>query len=139
MGPAHPGAGLEIGNRAGDTQDAVIATGRQPHAVCGLGQKLRTSAIGCCYLIQELAFGFGIAAQPRLLIAGALQIARRLHPCGHLGAAFGRRRQAEIRRRHRGHIDMDIDAVQQWAGDLGLIIPVLGSNVPRDFAGYSGI
>jgi hypothetical protein len=34
---------------------------------------------------------------------------------------------------------MDIDAVQQWAGDLGLIIPVLGSNVPRDFAGYSGI
>ena len=54
-------------------------------------------------------------------VAFALHVAGACHPRRHLPAAFGRRRQDEIGGGHRRHFDVQVDPVQQRAGQPRLI------------------
>jgi hypothetical protein len=80
----------KIGDGAGDTEHAVIATRGEPHTFSGIGKKLLACAVGFRDAVEELAFGFGVGAQARLLEAGALDLARFGHAHGDLARAFGR-------------------------------------------------
>ncbi len=69
---------------------------------------------------QPRALGAGV--QARRAVAGglgalALYVARGGDTGGDLGAALGRRRQGEVGGGHRRHLDGQIDAVHQRAGD----------------------
>jgi hypothetical protein len=69
---------LEVGERARDAQDAVIAARRQAHGVGGLAQQGEAGLLGPGDLLEQLAVGLGIGAQMRqaeggeaALLAGA--------------------------------------------------------------------
>jgi hypothetical protein len=64
MQSAHPGAGLEIGQRAGHAHHAVIAPRRELEAFGRGGEQLAALGIGGGDLVQELAVGLGIAGIP---------------------------------------------------------------------------
>jgi hypothetical protein len=55
-------------------------------------------------------------------VARRLPLARLCDAFGNLAASFGRRRQEEIGGSHRRHLDMQVDAVDQRAGNACLII-----------------
>ncbi len=56
---------VEIGKRAGDPQNAVIAARRQGHGVGGIAQQRHPAAVGAHHLFQNGAIGLGIGAHIR--------------------------------------------------------------------------
>ncbi len=81
----YPFAARQIGDRAGDAEDAGVAARRQPHCLCGLGEELAACIVGRGDRFQHGAVGFGI--RPRRNIS----IARRLDGAGggDAGSDFG--------------------------------------------------
>ena len=68
---------------------------------------------------------FGVGADMRQAgrrIARTLDVARSRDACGDLGRAFGRRRQDQIGRGHRRHLDAQVDAVHQGTGNPHLVV-----------------
>jgi hypothetical protein len=63
-----------------------------------------------------------------------LAFARQRDTLGDFATALGRRRQDEVGRGHRRHLDMQVDAIEQRSGYAGLI---LGS-APRVGAAPAG-
>ena len=55
-------------------------------------------------------------------VARRLPLAGERHAFGDLAASFGRRRQDEIGRGHRRHLDVQVDAVDQRAGNAPLVV-----------------
>ena len=55
-------------------------------------------------------------------VARGLPLAGERDALGNFAAAFGRRRQDEIGGGHRRHFDMQVDAVDQRAGNPRLIV-----------------
>jgi hypothetical protein len=55
-------------------------------------------------------------------VARNLPLADERNPFGDFGAAFGRRRQNEVGGGHCRHFDMQVDAVDERAGNASLII-----------------
>src|SRR5215472_18697168 len=101
MEPAHAGAGLEIGKRAGDAHHPVIAPRRELEAVGRRGEQLAALGIGGGDFVEELAVGLGIAADLLASVAPGLDLPRRGDAGGHLPAALARRGQSEIGGAHR--------------------------------------
>jgi hypothetical protein len=117
MDAPHDVLAIEIGERARHAQHPVIAARRQPHPLRRVGQEFRSRRIGTGCLVQHLAFRLRIGAQAVGRIARALDVARRGDSGGDFGIAFGGGRQGQIAGGDRGDLDMDIDAVEQGAGD----------------------
>ena len=138
---------VEIGQRTGDPQGTVPRAGRETQPFGGAGEQRAAFGIGLGDRGQEVpsvsALHRGLD-QPRAQsdsrpAAGsastskacpcvelgqplALDGARRGHPRGDIGRAFGGRRQSEIGGLDRGHVDAEIDAVEQRARQLALIV-----------------
>ncbi len=56
---------VEIGERAGDPQHAVITARRQVHGVCGVAQQRHAGGIGMRYLLQHWAGSLRIGVHVR--------------------------------------------------------------------------
>lgn len=73
---------------------------------------------------------------------GVIGKTRRLKPAGDSDAggdfrgAFRRGRQGKIGGPDRWHVDMKIDAIEQWPGDFGLVVGSAARHAP---AGQRGI
>jgi hypothetical protein len=118
---------FQVGNSAGDFQDAVMSAGGEPlllhgalQQALGVGGKLAESAnlLGGHLRIREdlgLARGFdGGMSKPFVLpLAGSENAG------ANLGGAFSGSRPAQLFVLHGGDLNVDVDAIQQWAGDLG--------------------
>ena len=117
---------VEIGEGAGDAEHAVISARRELEALGGIEKKFLPLGIGRRDLIEELAVGLGVGADAALRgeCCEALHLTRaRLGDArGDIGAPLRRRRQGEIGGFHGGHVDMEVDAVEERAGDLRLVI-----------------
>ncbi len=107
---AHGVGAFEVGQGAGDAQDAVIGAGRQFHGIDCFQQGRCASGVGRRDRHQQFAVGLGIGAD-WLASAGAL-VARGLHGTGagdagrNFGRTLGGRREREIAGGHSGHVDM---------------------------------
>ena len=126
----------EIGDRAGDAEDAVEAARRKPHRRRGIGEELAPRLVGRRDLVEQLAVGFGIGARPVAVVALGLDCARGGDPARDLGAALRRRRQGEVGGGHARHFDMQVDAVEQRARHARLVI---GGAARRPAAGERGV
>jgi hypothetical protein len=65
-------AACKIGYRAGDAQDAGVASCREPHGFGGLGEELAARFVWGGVGLQRVAVGFGIGADAVAGIAGGL-------------------------------------------------------------------
>ncbi len=66
----------------------------------------------------------------------ALELARRLHPFLNHGGGLSQPLAAQLVIFHARHLDVDVDAVVQWAGDVLLI---LGHRTRRASAGFDRV
>ena len=131
MDAAHGVAFVEIGEGAGDPEHPVVAARGEAHAFGGFCQQGPALGFGRGHLFQQFPVDFRIApggARERAVlavqpgVAGALALAGGGHPGGHGARILGGRRQGEIRRVHRRHLHMQVDAVEERPGDLGLVV-----------------
>lgn len=102
----------EVGDGAGDAQDAVVAAGGEAHGVGGVGQELDPAGIGLRDGVEQFALRLGIGAHALAVVALSLDRTRFRDARRDVGTAFGWRRQREILRLHRRHLDMDVYAVE---------------------------
>lgn len=116
---------VQIGQRAGDLEDAVVAAGGEAHLFRGVAQELEAAGIGFGDLFDERHRGARIARHPAHAETGEtvdLQGAGAGDAAGDGGARFSGHRADEVRGGDSGHVDADIDAVHQRAGDAGLVV-----------------
>ncbi len=71
-------------------------------------------------------------------VARELDVARGGDARGDFGRAFRRRRQDQVGRGHRRHLDPQIDAVHQRAGDAHLVVDGAALD-RRALAGIAGL
>lgn len=131
---------VEIGERARNAQHAMIAACRELEPVGGLGEEVPAGGLGCRQFLQQFAVELGVAMRAALLghvlDAVRLDAARGGDADRDVGRGFGGRRQREIGGAYRRHVDMQVDAVEQRAGDLRL---VFDGAFGRAAAGLAGI
>ena len=87
MQPADLFGAIEVGERAGNPQHAVIAARRQAHGLGRVAQQLLALRVRVCDLFQQRGGRLGVGADLRkagLGLAGELDVARRRHACGDL-------------------------------------------------------
>lgn len=127
------GAG-EIGDRAGDAEDAVVGAGGDTellHRVAEGGERLGGEAADA----PDLAGGQrSVRAARAFREAGALAEAGGLHAGADVGARFPGARAAELVPLHAGHRQPDVDAVEERTGDA----PPVGGDLGRG-AGALGV
>lgn len=112
----------KIGKRAGDAEDTVVAARGEAHGFGGLHKELPARVIGRGGVFEQFAVRFRIGADTVRFIAGGLQCAGSGDARGDFGRAFGGRRQREIGGGNGFDLDVQVDAVEERPGELGLII-----------------
>ena len=105
-----------------NAQHAVVGARRQSHALDGVGEQPAAALVGHRHPVGQGAVGFRIGAHRRSGccrpgIAFALHGARRRDAAGDVDGPLGRRRQSQIGRRNRRHVDRQVDAVEPRSGD----------------------
>ena len=116
---------VEIGERARNSKHPVIAARRQPHGVGGIAQQRHPGLVRFGGLFQHRARHLRIGergGQTECRVTPRLNVACAGNAGSDLRRALGRRRQDQVGGGDRRYLDMQIDAVQQRAGKLGLII-----------------
>ena len=116
---------VEIGQRARDAQHAMITARRQAHGIGRIAQQREPGIVGARDVFQDRTIGLRIdpdIGEPELSIARGLDVARAGDAGGDLAATFRPRRQNEVGGGDRRHFDVQIDAVEQRAGQAALII-----------------
>jgi hypothetical protein len=107
----------QIGDGACDLEDAMVGARRQTEAGDGLTQQGFALCIGRAVAVDlgdgKLRVGFVLSRE--------LALPRGFHASlyGRAGFAVGLLEQVFLR--HGGDFDLDVDAIQQWAGDLAAI------------------
>ena len=95
-------------------------------------QQRAPRVVGSGDILEQASVAIGIGARSRMLQRGealGLDRPRRGDAGANLGASFRRRRQHEVGGGDRRHLDLQIDAVEQRAGDARLV--ALGAAAPR--------
>ena len=134
MNAAHSFRAVEVGERAGDPQHAMIAPGGEPHGVRCIAQKRKPGRIRACRIFEHGAVRRGVGADMRKAdrsIALRLHFARAQNALCHFAASLRWRRQDEIGRGDRRHLDVQIDAVEERPGKPRLIIGGTACILPR--------
>lgn len=109
----------QIGDRAGDLQHAEIRARRPAEALAGLAQQ-PLAVVGRAAQVVGLAAAQHVV---RLALPRQLHGARSRDALGDHGARLAGRRRArrEFGHRQRGHVDLDVDAIEQRPGQLAQI------------------
>ncbi len=112
---------FEIGDGARDFEDAVVGAGGE--ALLLHGALKQAFGVGAKFAVgADLAgghLGVGEDLFAGLLEPGSLAVAGGHDAGANFGGAFGGGSAAQLLILNGGHLDMDIDAVEERAGDLG--------------------
>ena len=104
--------GFEVGQRAGDPEDAIVAAGGKAQPLHRPGEELARGGLGLADAVEQLAFQHGVEPWP-LHVEGfeprRLDILGCRHPGRNLGRAFARHRQGEVLGTQGCHLDMQVD------------------------------
>ena len=129
--------GVEIGERARNAQDSMIATGRQAHRIRGITQECHAGGVRPRDFLQYRSADLCICTQAAETLGGVtlrLDIASARDARGNFPAAFARWRQYEIGRGYCRYFYMEVDAVKQWTGKPTLIF----GRAPSVHAAFAG-
>lgn len=112
------GGAIEIGDGARELEDAMIAARRQGEALGGFAHERLRARIDRSQLLDRAGRRGGVggdAGETDRRIALGLDRAGGGDAAGDFGRAFHWRRQNEIGGRHRRHLDLQVDSVEQRA------------------------
>jgi len=107
------GAGFEVGNGAGDFEDAVVGAGRHVHALHGVFQLLEAGGVGLGVFVQQGRGHLGVAVDAGFVLEAALL----QHPGGNDaladgGAGFTWGLAGHLLEIDGLHLDLQVDAIQ---------------------------
>ncbi len=108
--------GIEIGNGAGDLQNAVVRAGGKTHPAHGHFENSFAGFVESAQLAQLTHWDIGVV-RPALLLHGAGAD----DPLPNLGGAGAVAVAAQLQIRQRGHFDVQIDTIEQRPADLAQI------------------
>ena len=110
---------LQVGDGAGDLQDAGVGAVGQAQPLAGEQQQLLRVGRHGAGGVQVPGAELGVDADARRVagVARALHRSGRLHPAAHLGGGLLRRVLGEALGGNGLHLDVHVDAVQQRVGD----------------------
>ena len=125
MRAAHGGGAVEIGDGASEFENPMVTTRRQGEALGRVAHQRLRAGIDCDEFLDRAGrrrrVG-GDAGKADRRIALGLDRAGGGDAARCFGRAFGRRGQDEIGRRDRGNLDLQVDPVEQRAGQARLIL-----------------
>jgi hypothetical protein len=107
---------LEVGHGAGDAQDPVIGAGGEPDAGDGILHLFLGFGIQFAEAAQSARRHLRIAVDAERLEALALQVARSKDALANRGGFFRPFVLGQLFVFHRGHLDVQIDPIEQRAG-----------------------
>ncbi len=125
MHAAHFVGAVEVGQCAGDPQHAMIAARGEPHGVGGVAQQRKPGGVRLRHAFQDRAVRGSIGAdvwQADRGIARDLDRACMRDALGDLTAAFGGRWQDQVGGGHSGHLDGEVDAIDERTRETPLVV-----------------
>ena len=111
------GGMIEVGDGAGDLQDAVVRAGRKPHPPHRHFERALAGVVERADLADIADWHAGVVEA-----AGVLHGAGLFDTGADDGGGFGSGVAAEFLEGDGGDLDMDIDAVEQGTADLAQIV-----------------
>lgn len=114
-------AARHVRDGAGHLEDAVVSPRGEPHALEGRFQQGARAVGQGTEFLQPSGGDAGVAGDARPLKTAALDRPHGVDPFPDGGGGFRLFRGGELAELHRRHLDMQIDAVEQGAGDPGKI------------------
>lgn len=135
MGQGDGGAAVEVGNGARHPQHAVKGAGGEAQLDHGGLQKVMALGVEGTGAFQ------GLAAQAlvKALLPAELALPRQQHPFPHHGGAFSRLALLQLAWRQRRHLDMQVDAVEQGAGQAAAVAADLFHGAAATTAGIAQV
>ena len=114
-------AAVEIGNSAGYFEDTGIGAGRETEAVGDQFQHAVAGRVQFAVFLDETRRHLGVAVDFGAFVALQLQFSGMLHPFGYGSGTFRFTTIGQISVFHSRHFDVNVDPVQQRAGDAGAV------------------
>lgn len=111
----------QVGDGAGDFEDAGVAAGRETEAVGDHLEQLVSGLVHDAELADVAGLHLAVGVQAVGFQSRALQLSSGLDPGADGGGGFAVDRVGEILVRHAGHLDMQVDAVEQRTGEAGAV------------------
>ena len=113
------GSAFEVGDGAGDAQDAVEGTGRHVELGHAVFEFLQAGLIGPGELLQLLSAHLGVTVDAgEVFKARLLDFTRRHDASPDIGTAFGRLAVGHIVKFHRLYLHLYVNTIHQRAGDF---------------------
>jgi len=118
VGCVDVGGGLEVGDGAGDFEDAVVGAGAEVEFVHGHAQEFDGFVVDFAMGLEQLgghprvATDTGAFCKPFLLNATGCN-----HPFADVAGGLAGMRAGEVFELDGGHFHMDVDAVEKRSGD----------------------
>ena len=112
----------EIGDGAGDLENAIVGAGGEVEGLHRLFEKLGTLGVDGAVLTHNLGTHIGVGADVgKFGKAGALEIAASHDALAHGGGGLALFIRGELLVVDEGDFDVEIDAVEKGAGNLGAV------------------
>jgi len=108
---------VEVGDGARHFQDAVVGARRKRQLVDGVFQKLVRAAVELAVRAQVPGSHLRVAGDAVVAEALHLALAATQHPLAHARRAFARLLGHQLLRTEARHFDVDVNAVEQRAGN----------------------
>ena len=112
---------FQVGDGPGDLEDPVVGPGGEAQALHGhLQQALGLGGRGAV-LLDESGRHVGVGVDAGFMETPRLDLPGRYDPGPQLDGALARFRGRQVPERHRRHLDLDVDPVQERPGDPGTV------------------
>jgi hypothetical protein len=103
----------EIGDGPCNSEHSMEAAGGQMHCRGSIGEKLAARLIGSCNPVEQFAVRLSVRSRTMAVVSIGLDLARCSDAFCNLHASLRWRRKREVCSRDSGHLDVEVDAVEQ--------------------------
>lgn len=130
-------AAFEVGDGARYFQDAVVGAGREVETVHGVLQQSQAAVVGTGVERKQAAVHLGIAIDAGDGgVALFLNLTGAYHPFANDGAGLAGAGVGHLFEGYGDDFDLQVDTVEQWAGDA---VQVFLHLTGRAYAGFGGV
>lgn len=112
---------FKIGDCTGYLEDAGVGAGGEAEAVGDHFEESVAGGVGFAELLDESGRHLGVAVYLGPFETIKLEIAAGFDPCGDCSGRFAVSPVCEVAVSHCRYFNMQIDTVEQWAGDAGAV------------------
>ena len=130
---------VEVGDGAGDAEDFVVGSGGETEIGHGILEDVLTLVVHAAELTGLTMGHVAVVTGTVAVESGGLGAAGYCHLAAKLLARRAGRSARKIAKRNGRHLDVDVDAVDQRAGDLAHVLFDLGGRAMAVAAGVAAI